>query len=154
MGALVRYSSCKNCLVSSLPQGSTYSLGVAGNHLCSINDAIPMQFRSTEDAASPAFRTRLIDGTVCNPAAPQHTGLSAHRWEAGWPSFPPLVHPTHTLHSSSLKQGRKEKSPFSTLRLTSEVLLRRTCPYLMMVTLIIGLSTRPEFNKAIFRGLK
>lgn len=32
-----------------------YSPGVAGNHFCSINDAIPMQFRSTEDAAQWAF---------------------------------------------------------------------------------------------------
>lgn len=49
MGPLVRYSCCKNIVLFLVfPQGSMYSPGVAGKNFCSINDAIPMQFRSTE----------------------------------------------------------------------------------------------------------
>lgn len=55
-----------------------YSPGVAGKNFCSINDAIPMQFRSTEVAAQYPplffFCRELIDAAVCYPAALQQSG--------------------------------------------------------------------------------
>lgn len=63
---------------------------------------------------------------------------SAHHREAGWPS---LRFPASHAAQFILKTRAEEKSPFSSLHLTSGVLLRGTCPCLMMVTLIIGLST-------------
>lgn len=63
-----------------------YSAGVAGNHFCSINDAIPTQSRSTEDAAQWASRRELIDDAVCvtprhdNKVAPPSSEVSPRRW--------------------------------------------------------------------------